>query len=131
MHNLTSKVLLRTAADHPLTHSAPLFTGNARFPLIAIPAGPLATRMPHCRAQYGQWVAVGAALMRHRKSKMPSGRWPPEVVDTKAILAAFAMSDRRISRDENVPWQRIDDRNVGCRLEARSVSQFNLFSLWI
>jgi hypothetical protein len=70
---------------------------------MAIPAGLLATRIPHCRAQYGQWVAVGAALMRHRNSKMPSGLLSPEVIDTTAILAAFEMSDSRPKPDENVP----------------------------
>jgi hypothetical protein len=85
---------------------------------MAIPAGLLATRIPHCRAQYGQWVAVDAALMRHRNSKMPSGPPSPEVIDTTAILAAFEMSDRRGQRDENVPlpWNRRQER-------GRSVSE--------
>jgi hypothetical protein len=37
--------------------------GNAALPLTSIPVVVVATFRPHCKAQYGQCVAVTAALM--------------------------------------------------------------------
>jgi hypothetical protein len=52
-----------SAADHPFTQRAPRFTGNAWSPDTLNPDGPVARRIPHCSAQYGQWVAVVAGIM--------------------------------------------------------------------
>src|SRR5215470_5717884 len=101
-----------SAADQPLTQSAPLFTGNERLPLMANPPGPQATRTPHWRAQYGQCVAVGTTLMRAQGSKTHSDATSPEVPDNAVISGAFGVSDWNPGDDENVPHQRFADRKV-------------------
>src|SRR5687767_1841778 len=53
------------AADQPFTQSPPSLTGNFALPATTTPpvfstapAGRGATCIPHCSAQYGQWVAT-------------------------------------------------------------------------
>lgn len=50
------------AALWPLPHSAPWLTGNSARPSTVGPSVPGSTFMPHCRAQYGQWVGVAVVL---------------------------------------------------------------------
>ena len=44
--------------DHPLMQSPPLLTGNHAFGSTVQPFDVASMWMPHCSAQYGQWVAV-------------------------------------------------------------------------
>jgi hypothetical protein len=51
-------------AVRPLPHSAPRFTGKSARSLTSTPPVGAGVRfIPHCRAQYGQWVGVEVVSM--------------------------------------------------------------------
>src|SRR3954471_19405425 len=49
----------RSADVQPLRHRPPRLVGKSRACTVAPPPATAITDMPHCNAQYGQWVAVG------------------------------------------------------------------------
>src|SRR5206468_3682382 len=114
------------AADQPLTHRPPAFTGNFGLPRIFTPTtpeaaagGPEAMCIPHCSAQYGQCVAtvVGKPFMAKPQSKtcaaLLPGHTPGAVAQDPTFLSAskscetnmFDFSDARLLAGGEPPFR--------------------------
>ena len=86
----------RSAAVQPLEHSPPRLVGKSSCGCSVAGRSPATIKIPHCREQYGQWVAVGTGVRRaagHSPRQCRSAMFraqPRAVLRADCVVLTFA-----------------------------------------